>query len=170
MTLRAGEWTSRWLRACGAMLIFCCHSQTMYPPRHVHHSQPLPVAPLHLHANPPRPDPTRLVRHSPPFFPLALMLTLLPSRRPNIVYSGALTHRGTAAPLSLTTISTQLWITRQGAYDLGGWSLSTTREGAQWVEQGRPLEVRVRDTSRSTGGALAPSAADRGANLVNVSA
>lgn len=70
---------------------------------------------------------------------------ILSSPRLDVVYAGSLTHRGAVAPLSLTTISSQLFITRQGAYDVGGWKLAVSRDGASWIETGKKREVRVKD-------------------------
>ncbi|KAF8973873.1 ER-golgi trafficking TRAPP I complex 85 kDa subunit-domain-containing protein [Flammula alnicola] len=40
-------------------------------------------------------------------------------------YLGRLTFRGTIPPSETTTIHPKLWVTRPGAYDLGGWTLET---------------------------------------------
>jgi len=40
-------------------------------------------------------------------------------------YTGRLTFRGTLDPSQATAIQPDLWITRPGTYDLGGWSLET---------------------------------------------
>ncbi|ORY80223.1 ER-golgi trafficking TRAPP I complex 85 kDa subunit-domain-containing protein [Leucosporidium creatinivorum] len=100
-------------------------------------------------------------------FDFDLTLQDLSKPSPDVVYAGSLTHRGTAAPLSLTTISSQLFITRQGAYDVGGWKLAVSREGASWIETGKKREVRIRDRR-----ALAPPPATSGASatLVDVGA
>ncbi|GAA5861311.1 hypothetical protein JCM1840_005328 [Sporobolomyces johnsonii] len=71
--------------------------------------------------------------------------------QPNVVYSGLLTRKGTLAPLALARITTRVWISREGVFNVGDWRLSaTTAEGASWSRQGFRRDVRVRNTSAAS--------------------
>lgn len=61
-----------------------------------------------------------------------------------LVYSGLLTRRGSIAPLALAQIEARAFILREGTYNLGGWTLTTTVEGKNWLQMGERTELRVR--------------------------
>ncbi|GAA6018193.1 hypothetical protein JCM11491_005627 [Sporobolomyces phaffii] len=82
-----------------------------------------------------------------------------------LVYTGRLTRRGQVDPLELVEIEASAFVTREGAYDVGGWSLEVSavvsegpsadgRRGARvaWKTEGEPLEVRVGPARRERGG------------------
>ncbi|GAA5918451.1 hypothetical protein JCM1841_003975 [Sporobolomyces salmonicolor] len=91
--------------------------------------------------------------------------------QPNVVYAGLLTRKGTLAPLSLARITTRVWISREGVFNVGDWRLSaTTAEGASWTRQGYRREVRVRNSSSTpqSQGASEPAALADEATSVSV--
>ncbi|KAK4058005.1 hypothetical protein OIO90_000744 [Microbotryomycetes sp. JL221] len=62
----------------------------------------------------------------------------------DVAFSGPITHRGIVAPLAIETVSTQLWISRQGSYNVGGWKLIAKSDpDLMWTELGRRFDVRV---------------------------
>ncbi|SCZ90825.1 BZ3500_MvSof-1268-A1-R1_Chr1-3g02288 [Microbotryum saponariae] len=64
----------------------------------------------------------------------------------SLVYSGSLTHRGLVPPLGLGTVATQLWIMRQGIFDVGGWTISVkSAAGDERTLVGPRRDLRVRD-------------------------
>lgn len=63
-----------------------------------------------------------------------------------LVYTGLLTRRNKIEPLSIDKVSTKVFITREGLYDVGGWNLeSKTEEGGGriWKREGEKRELRV---------------------------
>ncbi|KAI5480856.1 (transport protein particle) complex protein Trs85 [Pseudohyphozyma bogoriensis] len=67
--------------------------------------------------------------------------TSSPTRLP---YAGTLTHRGIVAPLGIERVSTQLWLSKAGNYDVGDWRVDATGPGT-WSKIGASRVVRVKD-------------------------
>ncbi|KAM0793278.1 hypothetical protein ACM66B_000739 [Microbotryomycetes sp. NB124-2] len=82
-------------------------------------------------------------------FSYTLCLTDVSIKLPlDVAFAGNLVHRGTVEPCAIETVLTQLWIPRQGSYDVGGWKLVARREPElTWELVGPRFEVRVADSS-----------------------
>ncbi|GAA5899344.1 Trs85p [Sporobolomyces salmoneus] len=86
-----------------------------------------------------------LIRNVSPITSFDCVLTLGTTTDSSLLYTGLLTRRCTIAPLSIWRITTQAFITREGSYNVGGWTLNVrTEEGRTWRKEGEERELTIR--------------------------
>ncbi|GAA5949848.1 hypothetical protein JCM3765_007713 [Sporobolomyces pararoseus] len=95
-----------------------------------------------------------LIRNLSPTSSFDYVLTLGTTTDSALVYTGLLTRRNKVGPLSISKVSTTVFITREGIYDVGGWKLELKLDdddddddegggGKVWKIEGEKRELRV---------------------------
>ncbi|KAK4054931.1 hypothetical protein OIV83_000855 [Microbotryomycetes sp. JL201] len=82
-------------------------------------------------------------------FTFTLCLSDLTAKLPlDVAFAGSILHRGEVQPCTTETVTTQLWVSREGSYNIGGWKLTAQRSpDLTWELIGPRFEVRVADSS-----------------------